>query len=193
MNNHQDNEYFFKTDVTFSIRKGLFYSVIASFLWMVIHFFILFIIHKHTSFIQLAFDRSIFFLEYFIIVFFAGIIVQELIKSVILFLKAKIKWNNLKAGFSMVSLMPYVMCKYPIPIKIYRLTLILPTIIIMQTIWLAYFFNLYEFIVINAFWLLFSMFEFITYFKIKNYQNEYLATTHTTLPGAVIYDNPFNE
>ncbi len=193
MSNQIDNEYFLKKEITFSLFKGILYSLFASIFWIILNFSILYAIHKQNYIIQKAFEDSVFIIEYFVLIFFSGIIIQELIKTIILITKAKVKLQHLKFGFSTSSLTPYIECKYPVPIKAYKYTLIIPTIVILQTIWLSYFFNLYEFIVYSTFWLFFSMFDIITFIMVKNYKKPYLATSHTELPGIILYDNPFNE
>ncbi len=192
MSNQSENDYFFKKEITFSHNIGLLYSFLASVGWITFHFAILYAINKHNFIIQNAFENSILKIEYFVLIFFLGLILQELIKSIIIIFKAKVKLQHLKFEFSMSSLTPSIECKYPISVKVYKYTLLLPVLIIIQIVWLSYFFSLYEFVVYSAFWIFFSMFDIISFILIRKCDNNYLATFHTSSLGVVLYENPFN-
>ncbi|MCX7862143.1 MAG: hypothetical protein N2449_04050 [Bacteroidales bacterium] len=190
-NSIEHNDYFFKKELTFNLSKGIFFSLLLSIGWFFIQSLIIWIIKGNLSFLKIALQQSIFSLEYFLPIIFVGILLQEIIKSIILRFLAHVKWKEQRAGFSFLTLLPFIESRYPISIAIYKKLLIVPTIIIIQLIWLTYFYEQYHWLITTSFWIFFSGFDILSFIQIRQIKNNFLASTHYAKTGVIIYDNPF--
>jgi len=189
--NSSESNYFFKKEIVFTTFKGNIVSIILSFLWFLSNSFLLYFNYHSFSFISEGFKTVFFEVEYSLPIFLLGIFFQELIKSIMLKLIAKVNFSQQLIGFSFSSLMPYVHSKYPINIHHYRFILITSSLILLPTIFLSYFFQMYSFLYLSSFWLLFSGYDLYSVYLIRNYERSYVAADHPTLPGVVVYPNPF--
>ncbi len=191
MDTNKTNSYIFKKEVTFSFNKGILLSFLLAVLWFFFHSILLLVLNKNLSFLTIATEKSIFNPIYSLTVLFIGIAIQELIKAFLLKIMAQVSFRQMKAGFSFSSFMPYLESKYPVPLLTYQLMLLIPGMVIIQAVWLSYIANMYEYIIITAFWIFFSGFDLITLIKIRKYPKHLLVSTHPELPGVFLYDNPF--
>ena len=191
MKTNTSEAYTFKKEVVFSFYKGMLISLLLALIWLLVHSAILYFYQKNFSFFIQAIKQSIFNPIFFILVIFAGIIVQEIIKALLLYAMAGVKFNRMKAGFSLTTFMPYVESNYPVTILTYRLLLFVPCLATIQLVWLSYIANLHEWLFITTVWIFFCSFDIITLVKLKNYNENMLVATHPDRPGVLLYDNPF--
>lgn len=186
----EESAYSQKKDVVFSTLKGNFFCFCMGIIWFILCWGLsVFIFGNYTMIIEGA-KKTLFHVEFGLPVFIAGMIFQEVVKSLLLKFYANVPWNAQTAGFSISSFMPYVQSKYPIPVRKYILILLLPTFILLQIIWLAFIQNQGEWIILSTLWLFFSGYDILTALKLFKYKS-FLAADHPDLPGAVIYENPF--
>lgn len=187
----EENYYFFKQDVVFKSEYGILFCSIIAILWFLFNTIILYLIKGSFSFLADGFNHTIFEPEYTLPLFLAGIIFQELIKSNLLRILAKVKYKQQIIGFSITSFMPYVHSKYPIQLKNYRTVILLSSLSVILLIFLCYCFDNYRFLLLTSLWLFFSGYDLFTIYLLRKFNKNLLVADHQQLPGAVIYDNPF--
>ncbi len=186
-----ENEYFFKKEVTFGPEKGLFFCFIIALIWFLLNSAIIYFIKGSFYFINDGFKDSFLNVEFSLPVFILGILLQEIIKSLLLMILAKVPFRNQLKGFSWTSFMPYVHSKYPIPLNKYRYILIIPTVMLLIVAPLSYIFNHFSFLFISIVWLFFSGYDLYASYLLRKFPKNYLASDHQDLPGSVVYENPF--
>jgi hypothetical protein len=188
----ETSSYEFKKEYTFSRKEGIIFSFVFSLVWFLLNWLLNYFIYKSNSIIDVALG-ALFNLLYFLLIFFGGIIFQEIIKSLILRYYAGVNWAQQNIGFSATSLLPYVESKYPVSIKAYRLLLIIPSLVICQLIWLSYIYRHYEFILFTSLWLFFTGYDILSFFKIIKIKGNFLVASHPDKPGLIIYEDAFSE
>lgn len=186
-----ENNYFFKQDVVFKAENGILFCSIIALVWFLFNTIVLYLIKGSLSFLTDSFNHTVFEPENTLPLFLAGIIFQELIKSTLLRILAKVKFKQQIIGFSITSFMPYVHSKYPILLKNYRTVILLSSLSVLLFIILCYSFNYNRFLLLTTFWLFFSGYDLYTVYLLRKFNKNFLVADHQELPGAVIYDNPF--
>lgn len=186
-----ENNYFFKQDVVFKSENGILFCSIIAIIWFLLNTIVLYLIKGSFSFLADSFNHTVFEPEYTLPLFLAGIIFQELIKSTLLKVLAKVKFKQQIIGFSITSFMPYVHSKYPILLKNYRTVILLSSLSVLLFIFLSYSFDNNRFLLLTSFWLFFSGYDLYTVYLLRKFNKTFLVADHQELPGAVIYENPF--
>jgi len=188
----ETSSYEFKKEYTFSRKEGITFSFVISLVWFLLNWLLNYFIYKSNSIIDVALG-ALFNLLCFLLIFFGGIIFQEIIKSLILRYYAGVNWAQQNIGFSATSLLPYVESKYPVSIKAYRFLLIIPSLVICQLIWLSYIYRYFEFILFTSLWLFFTGYDILSFFKIIKIKGNFLVASHPDKPGLIIYEDAFSE
>lgn len=186
------DNYFFKRDITFSNSKGIAFSFLISLGWFIINSLIYFFNVHNLDFLIEGFNKSFLNIWFFIVVLVSGFFIQEILRSILLNIYANVPFNSQLFVFSINSFMPYVESKYPIPIKKYFDIYLITSICLLPLIFISYMFQKPEWIWITSTWIFFDGFNVYTLFLMyKHIDKNLLCANHPTLPGCVIYDNPF--
>lgn len=186
-----DIDYFFKKEVTFSQRKGLFFCFALALIWFLLNSVIIYFIKGSFYFISDGFKDSFLNIEFSLPIFILGILFQELIKSLLLIALAKVPFKSQLKGFSWTSFMPYIHSKYPIPLNKYRLILIIPTFVLLFLSIFSFMFYNFSFLFISIVWVFFSGYDIYASYILRKYPQNSLASDHQDSPGSVVYENPF--
>lgn len=186
---HSEN---FKIPVTFNYDTGILFSFFSTLLVAFFSLSIFYYIHKSFETIKICVSYIIDNSFIFILYVYAGIIAQEIIKSLILKLFAGVKFKEQKTGFNFSSLMPYVKSKYPVNIRSYLLLLIIPNVINVILLFLSVILNMALILILTFVWLFFSGYDILTLIKLRRFYNKrYLVNESDNLPGVFLYENPF--
>lgn len=186
-----ENNYFFKKDIVFKSETGMMFCFFIAICWLIINSCALYFIKGSFDFLTNSFKLTFFELELTLPLFLAGIVFQEVTKSILLIILANVKIKQQLIGFSISSFMPYVHSKFPIHLKFYKRIILFSSFSVMLSIFLCYLFDSYRFLFLTSFWMFFSGYDIYTIFLLRKFKQNYLAADHPEKPGAVIYDNPF--
>lgn len=190
-NKSEEDNYFFKQDVVFKSKNGILFCLFIAIIWFLINTIVLYLVKGSFSFLADSFNHTVFEPEYTLSIFLAGIIFQELIKSTLLKVIAKVKFKQQIIGFSITSFMPYVHSKHPILLKNYKTIILLSSLSVLLFIFLCYSYDNNRFLLLTSFWLFFSGYDLYTVYLLRKFNKTFLVADHQELPGAVIYNNPF--
>ena len=84
------------------------------------------IIHRNQAIIQQAIEHK----WWLLVLLFAGIVLHELIHGICMALSARNGWKSVSFGFNLKALAPYAHCKEPLTPCAYRLSLVMPGILL---------------------------------------------------------------
>ena len=84
------------------------------------------IIYRNQVILQQAIDLK----WWLLLVLLAGIVLHELIHGVCMALSARKGWKSVSFGFNAKAIAPYAHCKEPLSIGAYRLSLVMPGILL---------------------------------------------------------------
>ena len=88
------------------------------------------VIHKNIALINIAIDTPWFFWVSLLLIMFLGIVLHELIHGAVMAFFAKNGWRSIEFGFKIKSFAAYTHCKQPLKPNAYRLSLIMPGILL---------------------------------------------------------------
>ena len=89
------------------------------------------VIHKNITFIHIALDTpQILLWAYLALILLAGVVLHELIHGIVMAVFAPNGWKSVSFGFNVKAFAPYAHCKEPLTPNAYRLSLVMPGVLL---------------------------------------------------------------
>ena len=182
----------YKTDYSFSYKE----SNIFSFLLFVFSF-VLFIglfglIWGFTHTWTIA-EKFIFNVYITVPVLIIGMFLHELLHAITLLIFADIKISNLKAGINLINFTPYIHCKHPVKVSIYRISTIAPALLmgIIPTI-IAISIDYVPMLFFGIIFIVTAGSDLFSLWKLRKVNGNYLASDHAERAGCIVIEDPFS-
>ncbi|PIP55093.1 MAG: hypothetical protein COX07_01770 [Bacteroidetes bacterium CG23_combo_of_CG06-09_8_20_14_all_32_9] len=181
----------YKTDYSFSYTKSNMFSL-AIFVFSFVIFTGFFGLFWGFLYIWNEAENFVFNAFITVPVLIGGIFLHELLHAVTLLIFTDIKISNLKAGVSWINFTPYIHCKHPVSVSVYRRSTAAPALImgIIPAI-ISLFTGYVPLLFFGILFIVTAGSDLFSLWKLRKVKSNYLASDHSERAGCVVYENPF--
>jgi hypothetical protein len=181
----------YKTDYSFSYKESNTFSIIL-FIFSFVFFIGIFGLIWGFKYTWIISEKFIFNAYITIPVIICGIFIHELLHALTLLIFGNIKISNLKAGINWINFTPYVHCKHPISVSIYRKSTFAPALLIgiIPTL-IAVFLGNVQLLFFGILFIVTAGSDLFSLWKLRKVKGNFLASDHPDKAGCFVFENPF--
>jgi hypothetical protein len=181
----------FRTDLSYSYKEGNLSSLLIFFAVLV--FFLLpYILIMGWDLVWEDINAYVFNVQYSLPALLGSFLFHEMIHGLFLIFPGGVPLRNIKAGFSSMTLTPYIHCKIPVKVRTYRWGTVAPLILIGIAPCIVAFFTGYTWLIfIGLIMCVSSGSDLYTIYKLRKIPGSYFASDHPDKGGCYVYEDPF--
>lgn len=177
-----------KTDLSVSMGKANLLSLPFVFFSFIIFSLPYFFIWGRNS-VEIGIRATYFNLKIFIPVFILGAFLHEILHGLSFLIFGKLNYKQIKIGFQWKTITPFAHCKVPVKASVYRIALIMPTLI------LGIIPSIFAIITGNSWLIIYGIIftvvgggDFLTVWLIRKARKNQLVQDHPTNCGCYVYE-----